>query len=447
MDRKETVDPRETVDHSQAEKMGEQTDSILVVDDNPVTRVLCSRVLAREGYRVLVAEDGIEALRLVKEDKVDLVLLDVMMPGLDGFDVLVALRKVFPSDTLRVLMVTAKDKSQEVVRAFELGADDYILKPLDIPVMLVRIQAQLRARPKRREMDTSSLQVAPGAVLEGKYRLESPIGQGSFGAVYRATHLALERAVAIKVFHHGLKTGAETSRFQHEAISACRVDHPNAVKVLDLSLAGSGVPFMVMELLEGRSLAAELELEGRLSLSRCLEILTPICKVLSEVHGVGLIHRDIKPQNVFLHRGRQGEVVKVLDFGIAKLIDGAAMQTRQTVNGIVGTPVYMAPERFSDEVSSQRSDIYSLGVMLYEMLAGRRPFESTGDIFKLIVMHMNEMPISLCELRPELPSAIDQVVMAALAKKSTERPTAGELAHQFTEALSHEEPLAESPRG
>ncbi len=415
--------------------------SVLVVDDNPVTRVLCSRVLTREGYNVLMAEDGIEALHLVKEKPIDLVLLDVMMPGLNGFDVLGALRKLYSPDELRVMMVTAKDSSDDVVRAFELGADDYITKPLDMPVMVARIQAQLRSRTAGQKPVSAAPRLEPGTVLKKSYRLESVIGHGSFGTVYRSTHLALRRPLAVKVFSAGLKSGDGVSRFRREAVSACRIDHPNAVSVMDLSITDGGVPFMVMELLEGRTLAEELKHEGILSVGRCKELLSPICEVLSQAHGMGIIHRDVKPQNVFLHQSRQGEMVKVLDFGIAKLIDDSALREKLTLDGIVGTPTYMAPERFSDASCDERADVYSLGVMLYEMLAGRRPFESDGDLFKLIVQHLNERPVSLCELRPELPPAVDRVVLEALAKNSADRPSAASLAERFAAALSHEEPI------
>ncbi len=415
--------------------VAERPFSILVVDDNPVTRVLCSRVLAREGFRVEVAEDGIEALRSVKEDSIDLVLLDLMMPGLSGFDVLEALRKLYSPTELKVLMLTAKDQSQDVVKAFEMGADDYIMKPLDVPVMVARVQAQLRAMAPGRSSTRTAWQLDPGTILEDKYRLESVIGNGSFGTVYRATHLALKHSVAIKIFQTGLRVGSGTP-FQLEAISACRINHPNAVKVLDLSAMTSGTPFMVMELLEGHSLARELERHGPLSPDRCCELMRPVCDVLSEAHSVGIIHRDIKPQNIFLHRSRQGEIVKVLDFGIAKLIDDSAIQEKLTVEGIVGTPVYMAPERFNGEVSGDRSDVYSVGIMLYEMLTGKRPFENEGDLFQLILRHLNDPPSSLREQRPELPGVIDDLVLEALAKESHRRPAAADLAQRFEQALA-----------
>ena len=131
----------------------------------------------------------------------------------------------------------------------------------------------------------------------------------------------------------------------------------------------------------------------------------------------------------------------MLDFGIAKLMNDSALEEQLTLDGIVGTPVYMAPERFSGESCDDRADVYSLGVMIYEMLVGRRPFESDGDLFKLIVLHMNEQPRPLSELRPELPPAIERVVLEALAKTSSERPTVSSLAARFDAALSHEEPI------
>ena len=156
--------------------------------------------------------------------------------------------------------------------------------------------------------------------------------------------------------------------------------------VLDASVTASGVPFLVTELLRGRTLAAELQRHGPMSSARCAEILLPICNVLAEAHTLGIVHRDIKPQNIYLHRSRQGEMVKVLDFGIAKLIDEAVVRRRSAAGSAgPGTPAYMAPERFSSGYPCDgRADIYSLGVMLYNMLVGRLPFTvEGGNLIKL----------------------------------------------------------------
>lgn len=423
---------------------------ILVVDDNQVNRELYSRYLELEGHRVLEASDGTEALDLCADHTVDLVLLDVMMPGLDGFEVLETLRHKFSPEELPVIMATAKDKSADVVRAFDLGANDYVTKPLDLRVVAVRVQAQLRSRisaRSRSEPITSVSRIEPGTVLEDKYRLDSLIGQGNFGAVYRATHLTLDRPVAVKLLDANLQPGDESvARFQQEGISACRIQHPNAVAIMDFSLTAEGIPFLVMELLRGQTLEDELNRRGRLSPERCAEILIPVCGVLTEAHSLGIIHRDVKPQNIFLHQGRHGEAVKMLDFGIAKLVGDAAAEKELTLeDGVIGTPIYMAPERFVKIPYDGRADVYSLGVMLYEMLVGKPPFYLAGTSpLKVIYAHMNESPRSPRELNPELSPEIEKVVLHALEKDMADRPTAAELVSELASALGMELPVPDA---
>lgn len=228
---------------------------------------------------------------------------------------------------------------------------------------------------------------------------------------------------------------ASQERLLREGISACLVEHPNAVEVLDLCITDTGIPFLVMELLQGHSLDEELKREGTLSLQRSAEILNPTCEVLSEAHNQGIIHRDVKPQNVFLHRSRHGEVVKMLDFGIAQMVGESMLSSRLTVEGsLVGTPVYMAPERLADTPYDGRADVYNLGIRLYEMLVGRRPF-SSPDLLELIRMHVNMPPRPLHEIIPELPRAAEAVVLRALAKDPQSRPTAAEMASDFEATL------------
>ncbi len=426
--------------------MGEVPFTVLVVDDNEVNRELYSRYLELDGHRVLGAGDGARALKTIARSMVDLVLLDVMMPGIDGFEVLATIRKEHSPEELPVIMATAKDQSEDVVKAFDLGANDYVTKPLDMRVLTVRVQSQLRAkivaRARRLEADTLITRIEPGTVLDGKYRLDSMIGQGSFGAVYKARHLTLDRAVAVKVLD-AVQPGDELlARFQREGISACRIQHPNAVAIMDFSVTATGIPFLVMELLRGGTLEDELNLKGRLSPERCAQILIPVCGVLNEAHSLGIIHRDIKPQNIFLHQSRHGEWVKVLDFGIAKLVGDAAAEQELTLeDGVIGTPIYMAPERFVKVPYDGRADVYSLGVMLYEMLVGKPPFFFVGTSpLKVIYAHMNEEPRPPRELNPELTPEIEALVMRALDKDIARRPTADGLAGDLAAALGLELP-------
>ncbi len=417
--------------------MVEPSYTVLVVDDSAVNRETTSLYLAHQGYRVETASDGAEALRLLEAKPVDLILLDIMMPGLNGLEVLSALRERHPAGELAVIMATSQGRSEDMIKAFDLGANDYVTKPLDMAVVLARIEVQLRLKvpaAERRIPPAEAAAIEPGLVLEGKYRLESLIGHGNFGSVYRAIHLQLDRPVAVKLLKTSMEEDDDTlKRFQREGISACQIQHPNAVTVTDFSVSVTGIPFLVMELLDGRSLEAELKLQGRFTPERCAEILLPVCEVLAEAHALGIIHRDVKPQNVFLHHGRLGEVIKVLDFGIAKLMDTTALEKNLTLEGgYPGTPAYMAPERFTDEPYDGRVDVYSVGVMLYEMLVGELPFAvADGNILNVIRMHLTKPPRLLRELRGDLPEEVEAVVLRALAKKAEDRPTAERLAADF----------------
>lgn len=420
--------------------MSQHPFSVLLVDDNPVNRELWSLYLSHEGYRLKTASNGAEALQAIRDEPLDLVLLDVMMPGLDGFQVLEELRREHSTEELPVIMATARDRSEDVVRGFDLGANDYVTKPVNLDVLLMRIQAQLRSKVPVAAAGpppppfTSVSEVPAGTVLEGRYRLETRIGQGNCGTVYRATHLDLHRAVAVKLLT-AAAGGRDMERLHREGISACRIRHPNAVEVLDLSVTDTGIPYLVMELLVGHSLDEELRREQVLTPARCAEILVPACEVLAEAHDVGVIHRDVKPHNVFLHRGRLGEVVKVLDFGIAKMVgDSVASQNLTLEGSLVGTPAYMAPERLYDNPYDGRADVYSLGVMLYEMLTGRRPFVSR-DLVELIRMHLDQEPQPPRELAPELSPALESLALRALEKDPADRPQVSDFARELQAAV------------
>jgi DNA-binding response OmpR family regulator len=411
--------------------------TLLVVDDHADNREVMVRCLEREGFRVVGVDSGPEALARVKEGGLSLILLDIMMPGMSGMEVLQAVREEHTAAELPVIMVTARSQSKDVVEALGQGANDYVTKPVDFPVALARVRAQLRLRqPPRDDEVGDPRDLRTGQILDGRYRLESRIGAGNFGTVYKARHLELDRTVAVKVLQTTAVTNPDAmARFRREGITACRVRHPNAVSVLDSGLTARGVAYLVMELLAGYPLEDEMKGGRPLPIARSLRIASAVCEALAAAHRAGIVHRDIKPGNVFLHQAGGKEVPKVLDFGIAKIAGAAAVQQRVTMEGwIVGTPVYMAPERFDSEDVTGAADVYSVGVMLFQMLTGRLPFDAEGDVFAVAIKHKRDAPPSLLARRPEAPAGVEDAILAALRKHPQQRPTALEMAARLAAA-------------
>ncbi len=297
--------------------------------------------------------------------------------------------------------------------------------------------------------DSSGTGVSAGRVLGGRYRLDSLLASGGMGEVYRATRLHIGDEVAVKVLRAELVDNAVTrERFQREARAAARLRHPNAVVIHDFGEEADGVAYIVMELLDGRSLRQVLDDEGVLEPVRVHHLLAQICAVLAEGHKLGIIHRDLKPENVIAaERPGMAEQVKLLDFGIAKLLDkeqdsGMLEPALTKVGTFLGTPSYMSPEQCQGEAVDERSDIYSLGVVLYELLSGQLPFTAktpTGVAIK----HVMEAPKPLREQRPDLSEAIEAVVLRALEKKPEDRQaTAHILAREFAAAVQLSAPSA-----
>lgn len=406
---------------------------------------MLARRLQRRGYFVTLASSGLEALQLLRGQVFDLVVLDIMMPGMDGIEVLRRLRAERSTATLPVIMATAKTTSTDLVSALEQGADDYITKPIDFDVLLARMRAVLRRQAPRLAVaapaptpakesakppepsgpPASRKKLDVGTVLDGRYRLDQLIGSGGFGAVFKGTHLVLNNTVAIKVLHPEIAESVELRRrFQLEGVSSCRVRHPNAVTVFDAGTSEGVTPYLVMEYLDGYTLEALLRQQGALSLPRTAAIISQVCDVLSHAHASDLVHRDIKPANIFLSQTVHGEVVKVLDFGLAKLLHNKESVELSGTRNIMGTPQFMAPERLTSEPSDHRVDIYSVGATLYLMLAGSMPHGVTErNIVKQMRKQLTQPLRPIDELVPSLPPALAKMVMAALARDQSQRPT------------------------
>ena len=284
--------------------------TLLLVDDNPDNLDMLGRRLRKKGYKILSAASGREALQTMAKEPVDLVILDVMMPEMSGLEVVERIRKEPHWKSIPIVMATAKSESEDIVTALDLGADDYVPKPIDVDILLARVRVHLRGRPARTALDVESTtkppplpesleSLKPGTIIDGKYRIEGQLGSGGFGVVYRASHLHLATPVAVKLMHrHLLSRPDVVRRFQREGMSGFRVRHVNAVAILDAGVAEIG-PYLVMELLEGHTLEEELKQEKVLPLSRAAQVMIPVCDALQAAHQAGLIHRDIKPAKRF----------------------------------------------------------------------------------------------------------------------------------------------------
>lgn len=295
-----------------------------------------------------------------------------------------------------------------------------------------KLEAMQQARKQTDLIFTALSDVLSGTVLDEKYRLEEKIGSGGFGAVYRAKHLLMNRAVAVKILRPtaGNDTQEMFDRFRLEGISASRIEHVNTVAILDFGVSRAGIAYLVMELLDGLSLAKELRVKNKIPPWRCLEILLPVANVLAEAHALGIVHRDIKPDNIFLHQSKDGEIIKLVDFGIAKMFAPDEDVNLHTLEGdVMGTPAYMPPERIRNKPYDGRADIYSLGVLFYEMLCGELPFVSfDGSQIAMAMMHITQEPESLRVLNPAVPEEFEQLVLSMLQKNPEKRPAARELA-------------------
>jgi serine/threonine protein kinase len=288
----------------------------------------------------------------------------------------------------------------------------------------------------------------PGTIegtSKAKYLVEEMLGEGGMGTVYLARQLVLERPVALKILRPEISrmhNGAE--RFVREARAAARVRHEHVVDILDFGETANGELFLAMELLEGRDLTTELHLTRPLPWPRIKSIMLQICQAIEAAHAVGVVHRDLKPDNIYLVRRSMPDFVKILDFGLAKMMELDNVGKKLTQNGaIYGTPEYIAPEQARGERTDHRVDVYAAGCVLFEMVTGDVPF--TADTLSgIIYKHITDPPPHLrdCGDRDDVPLGLDGVIQKALAKDRDERYSSMHELAQAIYALEDSGPVA-----
>jgi serine/threonine protein kinase len=277
-----------------------------------------------------------------------------------------------------------------------------------------------------------------GSTIAGRYRIEARVGSGAMGAVYRAEQAGLGRRVALKIVNRDRQVDGDTlARFRREATALSALHHPNTVRVFDFGSTTNGLLYLAMELLEGEPLTDRLLRDGPLPLPVALAITQQVLRSIGEAHARGIVHRDLKPDNIFLARvtGEHQPIVKVLDFGIAKAVAGdRKIDQFETLDGTVfGTPRYMSPEQAGGRPLEASSDLYSVGIMLYELIAGHPPFVDS-DAVVVMARHIRDKPELLSRAAPlrKIPASLDAVLSRALAKQAEERY---QTAEEFERAL------------
>src|SRR5215813_2664188 len=280
-----------------------------------------------------------------------------------------------------------------------------------------------------------------GVLIDGRYRLKEKLGEGGMGTVYKVEHVRMGKILALKLLRPDVAVDRQLKqRFQQEARLVSRLSHPNTIQVFDFGELEDGSLYIAMEYLHGRDLAHTLRTHGSLSEERTISIGYQVLASLAEAHDQNIVHRDIKPANVMLIKRKDGEdLVKLLDFGIAKL---AADEPRKHITGVadfLGTPAYMSPEQARGEDLDARSDLYSVGAMLFELLTGRGVFQGPTPL-SVITKHMTEEPPRFAQVAPEkkISPALEQVVRKALAKRREDRFGNAEQMRSALESLQHD---------
>jgi serine/threonine protein kinase len=399
---------------------------VLAADDDPLLARMLERCLRNWGYEAVIASDGAEAWQALKgEDAPNVVILDWDMPGLSGVEICRLLRATPRGARSYVLMLTGREQKADLIEALECGADDFLSKPFHPRELQLRLAKGVRdiAQPGRSQSGAPPT----GTTLGGKYRLERKIAQGGMATVWAGAHLSLGINVAIKFMAPGLAELTDYASFEREARAAAQLRSEHAMRVYDHGITGDGLPYLVMEYLGGESLAARVERSGPLALAEVVVLVDQASRALTEAHARGLVHRDVKPENLILEDSDRppGFSAKLIDFGLAKPWKGQVTKDAQ----LAGTPSYMSPEYLTgDALASPLLDLWGLAATAFVALTGVVPFDA-ATLTELVRRVCMEPPPIPSRARSDLPSGVDAwFALACAHDPGTRYQTAQELA-------------------
>ena len=380
---------------------------VLIADDDPVWRKVLEQNIRRWGYEVATAENGQEAWDLLrKRDAARVAILDWQMPELDGVEICRRIRRSLDLPFIFTIILTGRDTREDMVIGLESGADDYLVKPVDMAILRSRLTAAgriVKAVPPPRQI--------PG------YQLLGRLGAGAMATVYKAQQLSLNRIVAVKVLPKKFSQMPKfVERFYAEGRAAAKLNHPNIVAALDVGRHAE-THYFIMEYVEGHTVYEHLVKEGPYSEADALAIGIQIAQALDHAHQAGLMHRDVKPKNILI---TDHGVAKLADMGLARAVSDREAAEAEAGKAL-GTPYYISPEQIRGDMDvDHRADIYSLGATLYHMVAGKAPFEG-ADIKAVMRKHLQEPLVPPDHVRPELSVGISEVIELCMAKAPGER--------------------------
>ena len=383
---------------------------VLVVDDEPCIRTTVREVMRDEGYDVTEASSSEQCLEILASGNIDVVLLDIKLPGMDGME---AFRRICQEEyRVDVIMISGHGTIETAVEAIKYGAYDFLEKPFTMAKLKNTVKSVLDRRKQARHLEAAG----ENSKVVGKYRVVGKISSGGTATVYRAVQTDLDRTVALKVLHSHLTEADDFhERFFREAKITASLNHPGIVQVFDYGRDGSS-HFLAMEYIEGSSLDRYLTGKRHLPQEIGLLIMADVCRALAHAHKRGVVHRDLKPQNILLSRDGR---VKLADFGLARLLDGS-MQHLTAPNHIAGTPQFLSPEQTKCGEVGPASDIFSLGTLLYLLSTGSLPF--TGPNIPAVVYKVSQCTYEDPAVRnPGMDRGLRSTIMTCLQKDPAAR--------------------------